>query len=97
MMDEKTGEPITKKTSDKIFVMESHSADLEKVKTKIFVGVCISKEKVYSLACDGHVYVFDTKRSLVKWMNIKVERAFGCQVSDGKLFCACSEGVIRIF
>ena len=30
-------------------------------------------------------------------MNIKVERAFGCQVSDGKLFCACSEGVMRIF
>ena len=39
--------------------MESHSADLEKVKTKVFVGVCISDAKVYSLACDGHVYVFD--------------------------------------
>jgi hypothetical protein len=40
-MDEKTGEPITKQSSDKIAVMESHSAELEKVKTKVFVGVCI--------------------------------------------------------
>ena len=58
-MDGKTGEPITKQSNDKISVMESHSADLEKVKTKVFVGVCIADSKVYSLACDGPVYVFD--------------------------------------
>lgn len=42
--------------------MESHSAELEKVKYKVFVGVSIAEQRVYSLACDGHVYVFDKKR-----------------------------------
>jgi WD40 repeat protein len=30
-------------------------------------------------------------------MSIKVERAFDCYVSQGRLFCACSDGVMRIF
>ena len=51
---------------------------MEKVKYKVFVGVSIFEQKVYSLASDGHVYVFDKKRQLLKWMNIKVDRAFGC-------------------
>jgi len=80
-MDETTGEPLTKQTTDKVAIMESHSAELEKVRYKVFVGVSIAEQKVYSLACDGHVYVFDKQRQLLKWMNIKVERAFGCQVS----------------
>lgn len=31
------------------------------------------------------------------WMNIKVDRAFGLQISGGKIFIACSEGVMRVF
>lgn len=77
-MDETTGEPITKPTKDNILLMDSVSAETEKVKYKVFVGVSIFEQKVYSLACDGHVYVFDKKRQLLKWMNIKVDRAFGC-------------------
>lgn len=77
--------------------MESKTADLDKVKSKIFVGVSIKETKVYSLTSEGHVYVFDAARKLVKWMNIKVERAFGCQVSGERLFCACSDGIMRIF
>ena len=30
-------------------------------------------------------------------MNIKVPRAFGCQSLGGQLFCACSDGIIRVF
>lgn len=30
-------------------------------------------------------------------MNIKVDRAFNCYVADGKLFCSCSDGIIRVF
>ena len=30
-------------------------------------------------------------------MNIKVPRAFGCQSQEGRLFCACSDGIIRVF
>ncbi len=31
------------------------------------------------------------------WMNIKVERAFACCINKERLFCACSDGVLRIF
>ena len=30
-------------------------------------------------------------------MNIKVTRAFGCAVSNGRLFCSCSDGLLRVF
>ena len=63
----------------------------------MFVGVSIYEQKIYSLASDGHVYVFDKERQLIKWMNIRVDKAFGCQVSEGRLFCACSDGVLRVF
>lgn len=70
---------------------------MDKVKKKIFVGVSVYEGQAYTLAIDGHVYVFDKNRTLSKWMNIRVDRAFGCQVSDGKLFCACSDGTLRVF
>ncbi len=76
-MDETNKEPLTKQNGT-TSIMESQAADLEKVKFKVFVGVSIYEAKVYSLASDGHVYVFDKQRQLVKWMNIRVERAFGC-------------------
>ena len=30
-------------------------------------------------------------------MTIKVDRAFSCQISEGRLFCACADGVLRVF
>lgn len=77
--------------------MQSQAASLEKVKIKIFVGIAIHESKVYALTTDGFVYVFDKQRKLLRWMNIKVERAFDCYVSQGRFFCACSDGILRIF
>lgn len=85
--------------------MESKSADLTKVKVKIFVGVqCISnggtsgqEEQVLALASDGHLYVYDKNRKLTKWMNIKVDRALACSLGGDLLFCACAEATVRIF
>ena len=77
--------------------MESQSADLTKVKQQIFVGISILGPKVFVLASDGHIYVFDKQRKLLKWMNIKVPRAFGCSASEGRLYCSCADGTIRIF
>lgn len=85
--------------------MESKSADLTKVKLKIFVGVEVSsnggvsgkEDQVLALAQDGHLYVYDKFRKLTKWMNIKVERAMGCALGGGFLYCACCDGVVRIF
>jgi hypothetical protein len=39
--------------------MESKTADLEKVRVKIFVGIAIHDSKVYTVTSDGHVYIFD--------------------------------------
>ena len=86
-------------------IMESKSADLAKVKVKIFVGVqCVSnggvsgkEEQVLALASDGHIYVYDKNRKLTKWMNIKVDRALSCALGGQHLYCACTEGVVRIF
>ena len=30
-------------------------------------------------------------------MNIKVPRAFSCSAQEGRLYCSCSDGIIRIF
>lgn len=84
-------------TTGRDSIMESKTADLDKVKFKVFVGVCIYESKVYAVASDGHVYIYDKQRKLLKWMNLKVDRAFGCSVSEGRLFCACSDGIMRIF
>lgn len=77
--------------------MESKSADLSKVKVKIFVGVSCTEGQVFALACDGHLYVYDKQRKLTKWMNIKVEKAFSCTITNDHLMCGCSDGVIRVF
>lgn len=84
-------------TNSKESIMESKTADLTKVKLKIFVGVCCKEESVFALAEDGHLYVYDKARKLAKWMNIKVDRALGCSITNDYLFCACSDGVIRVF
>ena len=49
------------------------------------------------MTIDGHIYVYNKQGELQKWMNIKVNRAFTCHASGDKLFCACSDGIIRIF
>ena len=30
-------------------------------------------------------------------MNIKVDRAFSISISQGRLFCSCGDGLLRIF
>ena len=69
------------KIGGKDSIMESKSATLDKVKLKIFVGVAIYESQVYGLTTDGFVYVFDKQRKLLRWMSIKVDRAFDCYVS----------------
>ncbi len=51
-------------TSNKESIMESKSADLTKVRVKVFVGVCCKQGQVFTLACDGHLYIFDKNRKL---------------------------------
>jgi hypothetical protein len=77
--------------------MESKSADLTKVKVKVFVGVGCRLQQVFALAEDGHLYVFDKSRRLVKWMDIKVTRAISLAISNEFLICGCSDGVVRLF
>jgi len=86
---------VVAKTKDNI--MESKTAELTKVKCKVFVGVGCKEDLVYSLAKDGHIYMFDKNRKLLKWMNIKVDRAFSCSISNDTITCACSDGIIRLF
>ena len=86
-------------TESKESISESFSADLTKVKSKVFVGVVCKNKLAYALASDGHLYVFTEERKLSKWMNIKVSRAFGCSIDsiNDTLYCACADGIIRVF
>ena len=99
--DEETRKPKSSKQpqNSKEGVLESQTADLAKVKCKIFVGVACKHSMVYALASDGHLYVFTEERKLSKWMNIKVTRAFGCSIDSANdtLYCACADGIIRVF
>jgi hypothetical protein len=101
-LDPETKMPVPKvDEAKKVSILSSESADLAKVKCQVFVGLCIGEvagePKVFTLTTDGHIYLFSKLGVLEKWMNIKVERAFSCSTTDGKLFCACSDGVIRVF
>lgn len=53
-----------------------------RVKVKEFVGVCCKLDQVFSLAIDGHLYIFDKQRKLQKWMNIKVEKALSITMNN---------------
>jgi mitogen-activated protein kinase binding protein 1 len=76
-LDPQTGKPITvRPPGSSESIIESKTAELAKVKVSIFVGVAVYNQKVFALATDGHIYVYDKQRKLVKWMNIKVARAF---------------------
>lgn len=94
--DEQEKTPIVK-ASGSSNIMESAYADLGDVKGKIFVGLAVYNDTVYTLTSVGHIYVFSKQRTMTQWMNIKVKRAFGCSVSDGKLYCACCDGTLRVF
>lgn len=61
------------------------------------MGVACHNSLVYALSQDGHLYVYDKMRSLKKWMNIKVDKAYTCAISNGMIFCGCSDGFIRVF
>ena len=78
-LNEETGLPDARKPNAKAPpVIQAHSVDLAKVKLQIFVGIAIEWPRVFVLASDGHIYVFDKQGKLLKWMNIKVPRAFSC-------------------
>jgi len=97
-LNETTGLPDTRKPNEKSPpIIQAHSPDLTKVKVPIFVGLAIEGPRIFALTTEGCIYVFDKQRKLLKWMNIKVPRAFSCSAQDGRLYCACSDGVIRIF
>lgn len=46
---------------------------------------------------DGHLWVYDKNRKLTKWMNIKVDKAISCTMTNDYLFCGCSDGIVRVF
>ena len=100
------GEPI-KNTSvqpapssvpgEEIYVMENQAADLSKAESKDFIGVVVKTNSTFILSSDGKLFVFSENRKIEKWMNIKVERAFGLTSSGIYLICSCSDGIIRFF
>jgi mitogen-activated protein kinase binding protein 1 len=100
------GEPI-KNTSvqpipssvpgEQIYIMENQAADLSKADSVDFVGVAWKTNSTFVLSSDGKLFVFNENRKIEKWMNIKVERAFGITLSKNSLICSCSDGIIRFF
>mmetsp|Transcript_23635 Transcript_23635/g.23341 ORF Transcript_23635/g.23341 Transcript_23635/m.23341 type:complete len:155 (-) Transcript_23635:1009-1473(-) len=94
---DENGKVVKQETQNQESIMESKSADLSKVRVKVFVGVQCKLGSVFSLASDGHLYIFDKNRKLQKWMNIKVDKALSCVLTNEHLFCGCSDGVIRVF
>ena len=73
-------------------MMESKSADLVKVKVKLFVSVQIIGTQVFALAQDGSLFMFDKDRKLIKAVNTKIEIANAC-ITDGELiYCGGADG-----
>ena len=99
-MDPTTKQPVPKvDEGKKTSILSSDSADLTKVKERqVFVGLAIAEgNKIFALTIDGLIYVYNNKGEMQKWMNIKVPRAFSCKTNGKQLFCACADGIIRVF
>jgi len=94
---DKDGKVIKTLTANKESIMESKSADLEKVKVRSFVGVQCRNGHVYALSCNGILYIFDAQRRMLKWMGIKVDKAYSCAMTNDFLMCGCSDGTVRVF
>lgn len=78
-------------------IMENKSADLTNVKLKNFVGVVCKDDLIYVLGFDGILYVLNSERKTKKWMNIKVDKCYGCNLSEDLIVCNCGEGIVRVF
>lgn len=62
------------------YMMQNEPADLTKIDAKNFVGIVCRGPNVYTLSVDGKLCVFNENRKVEKWMNIKINRAFGLQI-----------------
>ncbi len=64
-LNKETGLPDARRPNEKSPpIIQAQSADLTKVKLQIFVGISIVGPKIFVLASDGHIYVFDKERKL---------------------------------
>ena len=73
-------------------MMESKSADLVKVKVKLFVSVQIIGTQVFALAQDGSLFMFDKDRKLIKAVNTKIEIAYTCTTDGELIYCGGVDG-----
>lgn len=83
-------------SSGAIPMMESKSADLSKIKNKVFVGVACLGLYIYTLSIDGTLYQFDRERKLVKYLSSKIDRVLTLSASMDLLFIGGVDGNLRV-
>jgi hypothetical protein len=76
-------------------MLESKSADLAKVKVKVFVAVTELGSMTYALSLDGNLYIFDKDRKYIRHINTKLEEAYSCTTDGETLYCGGKDGHIK--
>lgn len=58
-------------------------------------GLGPNSKHTYSVTKSGLLFAFNEKRSLKKWIDLRVNGAFSLAVKEDFIFCGCSDGIIR--
>ncbi|XP_024910783.1 WD repeat-containing protein 62 isoform X2 [Cynoglossus semilaevis] len=70
-------------------------------KNSIFTGVAcgcgLMASSTYCITSSGLLCLFNSRRQLESWVDLKTSSASCLAVSDNFIFCGCADGVIRVF
>jgi len=78
--------------------LNCRNCDMGSRKSQIFIDACCDAKSIYAITEDpATLCVVNRERKMERWMDLKSDKGFACDVGAKCLVCACSDGVIRLF
>ena len=83
-------------------LLTGRSAVLGALQNNCFVAVACGRsgtrsQLTYALTRSGLLCLFDSKRQLVRYTEVKAGQGFSLGVAEGVVVCGCEDGVVRAF
>ncbi|XP_072552931.1 mitogen-activated protein kinase-binding protein 1-like [Salminus brasiliensis] len=60
-------------------------------------GLGEKSDSTFCITSSGLLCEFNEKRMLDKWVDLRTSRARSVSVTEGLIFCACADGMVRVF
>eukprot|EP00898_Chlorokybus_atmophyticus_P000358 jgi/Chlat1/1322/Chrsp118S01722 len=91
--------PTSSSSRSKGAAAEGKALTTGTLKDSTFVSLAVGSDggSVYAVTNEGVLCSFAKGRSIDKWVELKVRRAFAVAVCDSRVACACSDSTVRLF